>query len=112
MLDENPLEDVAHTQKIAGVVLRGRWLDARSLGEIEAKLIAIYDRFGAGSGAPSADDRAIDRIVNEHVKMSKDGFVFRDHDLERMASMLADLGRADDASKLRALKTDPTFRFP
>ncbi len=34
LLDGNPLEDVANTQRLAGVMIRGRWLGARDLQRI------------------------------------------------------------------------------
>jgi len=40
LLDANPLEDIRNTQKIAGVMVRGKWYDRRALdrmlGEVEA----------------------------------------------------------------------------
>jgi imidazolonepropionase-like amidohydrolase len=40
LLDANPLEDIRNTQKIAGVMVRGKWHDRRALdrilGEVEA----------------------------------------------------------------------------
>lgn len=38
LLDENPLEDIAHTSEIAGVMLRGRWLPEH---ELDARLDAL-----------------------------------------------------------------------
>ena len=34
LLDANPLEDIANTERIAGVMLRGRWLSAADLRRI------------------------------------------------------------------------------
>lgn len=42
LVNDNPLEDVAHASDIAGVVVRGRWLGAR---EIESRLDALADQW-------------------------------------------------------------------
>ena len=34
LLDGNPIVDIAATQRIAGVVLRGRWIDRSALDEL------------------------------------------------------------------------------
>ena len=39
LLDANPLVDIANTRRIAGVMLRGRWLSA---GEIAAMLERLH----------------------------------------------------------------------
>jgi hypothetical protein len=36
LLDANPLDDIHNTQKIRGVVVRGRWLDRTALDELLA----------------------------------------------------------------------------
>ena len=43
LLDANPLEDIANTAAIAGVMSRGRWLDRASL---DAKLDAVAQAYG------------------------------------------------------------------
>ena len=37
MLDHNPLEDIANTQRIHGVMVRGRWLPRQALDELLAR---------------------------------------------------------------------------
>jgi imidazolonepropionase-like amidohydrolase len=41
LLEGNPLEDIAQVRRIAGVMVRGRWLDR---GELDAKLDALAAR--------------------------------------------------------------------
>jgi imidazolonepropionase-like amidohydrolase len=52
ILDANPLEDIRNTQKIAAVVLNGRYLDRQALGD----LLAAAER-----AANPADDRRLAR---------------------------------------------------
>jgi len=42
LLDANPLDNIANTQKIAGVMVRGRWLDAQQLS---AGLHAVPEKY-------------------------------------------------------------------
>lgn len=42
LLEKNPLEDVAHASRIAGVMLRGRWLPKEELGALREALAALY----------------------------------------------------------------------
>lgn len=42
LLDANPLDDIANTRKVAGVVTRGRWLDAAALRAMEDRVISAY----------------------------------------------------------------------
>lgn len=44
LVNDNPLEDVAHAADIAGVVVRGRWLDA---DEIQTGLDALAEQWAA-----------------------------------------------------------------
>ena len=43
LLDANPLESIANSKQIAGVMTRGRWLDRKAL---DAKLDAVAGAFG------------------------------------------------------------------
>jgi imidazolonepropionase-like amidohydrolase len=40
LLDANPLDDVANTERLAGVMIRGRWLDAAELRRMRAEATA------------------------------------------------------------------------
>ncbi len=42
LLDANPLEDVGNVEKIAGVILRGRWLSASDLNGLLEGLVESY----------------------------------------------------------------------
>ena len=52
LLDANPLEDIANSKKVAGVVSRGRWLDAEALRAMEDRVIAA-----SGNERPSEAPR-------------------------------------------------------
>jgi imidazolonepropionase-like amidohydrolase len=49
LLSENPLEDVAATRAIEGVMLRGRWLDRAALDALLAKLESPATAGGSGN---------------------------------------------------------------
>jgi imidazolonepropionase-like amidohydrolase len=40
LLDANPLESIAHTRQIAGVVLRGRWIPRTEIDSMLASFVA------------------------------------------------------------------------
>jgi len=42
LLEGNPLESISNTRRIAGVVIRGRWLDHRQLEAIKRELVAHF----------------------------------------------------------------------
>ncbi|HXB55648.1 MAG TPA: amidohydrolase family protein [Vicinamibacteria bacterium] len=42
LLDSNPLENISNTRRIAGVLLRGRWLDHAQLESIKQDLVAHF----------------------------------------------------------------------
>lgn len=42
LLEGNPLADIANTRRIAGVMVRGRWLDASQLEAMKGELIAHF----------------------------------------------------------------------
>lgn len=44
LVDGNPLEDVAAASKIAGVLIRGRWIDRKAIDETMGKLAAATAR--------------------------------------------------------------------
>jgi imidazolonepropionase-like amidohydrolase len=47
LLEGNPLENLQHLQRRAGVMVAGRWISGE---EIEARLARIAERYGAGTG--------------------------------------------------------------
>jgi len=54
VLDANPLEDITATTRIAGVMVRGRWLPAAELAGILAEVAATIDgRAAAFAGMPA-----------------------------------------------------------
>ena len=50
VLAENPLDDIANSKSVAGVVSRGRWLDAQALREMEDGVIEA-----SGNARPAAN---------------------------------------------------------
>jgi imidazolonepropionase-like amidohydrolase len=55
LLDGDPLADIANTQKIAGVMLRGRWLPETELAAERDNIAAIYkDTRSRFAGVPAA----------------------------------------------------------
>jgi imidazolonepropionase-like amidohydrolase len=55
LLDADPLADISNTRKIAGVMLRGRWLPATELAAMREQVAAIY----AGTRSRYADARPV-----------------------------------------------------
>ena len=51
LLDENPLEDVSAASKIAGVLIKGRWLERK---EIHKRMQEIAASFEAPGGSPKS----------------------------------------------------------
>ncbi|HMA54929.1 MAG TPA: amidohydrolase family protein, partial [Acidobacteriota bacterium] len=49
LLDENPLEDVSAASKIAGVLIRGRWIGSKEIHETMQKIAASFE---ASRGRP------------------------------------------------------------
>jgi len=52
LLSSNPLTDIKHTQDIAGLMLRGRWLSADDLGRLRETTEARFDK----------EKREVDRV--------------------------------------------------
>lgn len=51
LLERNPLEDIAHVQQIAGVMVGGRWLSGQAIAE---RLEAVAERAAGDAGAPDS----------------------------------------------------------
>ncbi|MCW5806958.1 MAG: amidohydrolase family protein [Deltaproteobacteria bacterium] len=64
LLDGDPLADIANTEKLAGVMLRGRWLPREELERLRREVAEIYDdkrsRF-ADDAPPTNSQRALYR---------------------------------------------------
>lgn len=54
LLDENPLEDVSAASKIAGVLIRGRWIEREEIHKTMQKIAASFEVPG---GSPSQGQR-------------------------------------------------------
>jgi imidazolonepropionase-like amidohydrolase len=60
LLDANPLEDLANSERIAGVMVRGRWLPAPDLAALLEKVAAEADALGrAGGELPAGGEREL-----------------------------------------------------
>jgi imidazolonepropionase-like amidohydrolase/ketosteroid isomerase-like protein len=94
LLDANPLEDISHTQRIAGVVLNGRYLDLQELDVLLAQAEAVADASREPSGAsqaqPSGDDleAAVRAEVEEQHRREQKAFV--EGDCETVVSFYSD----------------------
>ena len=53
LLDQNPLQDISNTRKIAGVMVRGRWLPKPELARMVATVPGSYEK----------DERDIERLL-------------------------------------------------
>jgi hypothetical protein len=44
LVEANPLEQITNTRKIAGVMVRGQWLDAAELERMKRELVGHFAR--------------------------------------------------------------------
>ena len=107
VLAGNPLADLGSLESIQGVVARGIWLPKPVLDAALAKLGTIYAATKPPwpGSRPSTED--VNRLIDGMHTLHVDGFVFRDHDLAELVSLLRDEGHAEQAARVLCWK-EPT----
>lgn len=60
ILEANPLDDISNTQKIAGLMIQGRWLSKAEIQKELGGLAAHYDKFKVS--------HALQGLLNQQVK--------------------------------------------
>jgi hypothetical protein len=104
LLDRDPLLTAANLRRPAGVMVRGIWLDRRTLTTVLlGRLAALYRRTGADASLDNPSNAQIDGLIHRMEALGRDGWVFKDHQLETLAGMLERRGRAADAGRVLAL---------
>lgn len=105
LLDKNPLLTVRNLRDPRGVMVRGIWLDAATLASIRESMQTIYRTAGADATLDSPSPAQIDTLVAGMQALGMKGWIFNDHQLEVLAEMLRETGRAADADRVMALST-------
>lgn len=102
LLDRNPLETVKHLRDPRGVMVRGIWLDARTLASIRSSIENIYARAGRDASLDAPSDRQVAALVEGMTALAKDGWVYRDHQLQELHALLVARGRTADAERVKS----------
>lgn len=99
----NPLESVGHLAEIDGVMVRGIWLSREDLDAMLAGLEEIFNP-AAPTFPPEMPGRAeIDALWMTMRAMHAEGYVFRGHDLKRLAGAFEAMGAGDRSRAVRAM---------
>jgi hypothetical protein len=98
LLDRNPLETVKNLRDPRGVMLRGTWLDPRS---IRASVEALHTR----TGPDTPSNAQIDALMKRMQALKEAGWIYRDHQLDELAELLRARGRAADADRIASWRT-------
>ena len=88
LVEDNPLETVENLGSIAGVMVRGIWLDRDALDRILAGIEAIYNPEDGASTPPLPSRAQIEELVAGMEALRADGWVFREHDLDELAGLV------------------------
>ena len=105
LLDRNPLLTVHNLRDPSGVMVRGIWLDAATLASIRESVQTIYRTAGTDPTLDNPSPAQIDALVAGMEALGAKGWIFNDHQLEELAGMLREKGRAADADRVVALAT-------
>lgn len=74
LLDANPLEDISNTRKIAGVMVRGRWLTKNDLQKMLDEVETLNrEKKSENKENAALSDAATTVIVLRHAEITKDG---------------------------------------
>ncbi|HSF38884.1 MAG TPA: amidohydrolase family protein [Thermoanaerobaculia bacterium] len=108
LLAADPLASLANLRHPAGVMVRGLWLDRKALDEMLGRLEEIYRRSAADKTLANPSAAQIGRLIDRMENLTRDGWVFKDHQLEKLAGRLRDRGLEEDARRVLALRGQPT----
>jgi imidazolonepropionase-like amidohydrolase len=96
LVDGDPLLDVRHLAKPAGVMAAGAWLSRETLDGMLAGLAQIAER----ELPPTPDAEAREALVAEMEALAQAGMVFMDHHLEELAGLLRAAGDEERAERV------------
>ena len=101
LVEDNPLDGAKNLADIAGVMVRGVWLDAEDLREIESRL---EEAFGDENEIPAPTAAALENLASEIEALKEDGFPYPDYHLEEVEALLDAAGLNDLAARVTALR--------
>ena len=99
LLESNPLNGTEALARIAGVCLRGLWLDHGRLAEMRTRLAEI---FSEDNVIPDPSPAAFEAFVAEAGELSAAGWPYPGYMLEEMRQLLGVLGYDDLVAELPA----------
>ena len=106
MVRENPLESVRNLATIDGVSVRGTWLSRVDLDEILDSLEAILNPESPEIPPRPPTPADIQDVWETLTKLSVEGYVFRDHDLKRLADAFDRMESPERARRVRAMMVE------
>jgi imidazolonepropionase-like amidohydrolase len=93
LLDRSPLETVRNLRNAAGVMVRGIWLDSKSLAKMRKQVREIYARMGRDASLDHPSTSQIDELVRRIDALKASGWVFRDPQMTALSGLLRAAGR-------------------
>ena len=97
LLDKDPREGTANLAAIAGVSVRGVFLDRDRLEAIRSRLAAI---FSEDTPVPAATSASLGTWVEDALALAEAGWPYPAYTLDEMEELLASLGLEDLSSRL------------
>lgn len=113
LLAEDPRQDITNADRIAGVMVRGVWLDRQSLDGILADLGSLYARAAASATppAPAIDAAGSRQLVTSYRKLRERGLPLRDRDLAELSRLLAGAGEPALSAEVASWRGPLTSRL-
>jgi hypothetical protein len=103
LLDRNPLESIRNVRQPAGVMARGIWLSADDLKKMRAQVKEIYARAGRDTSLDHPSAKQISTLVSGAARLKKNGWIFRNPQVEELAKRLRSTGHEAEAKRVEAL---------
>jgi hypothetical protein len=107
LLDADPRAGVARIGRPRGVMVRGIWLDRRTLDATLRKIEKTYARLGGDASLDSPSESQVSRLVDGMAALAAEGWTFRDHQLDELVVLLRSRGRDGDADRVAGFKFVP-----
>lgn len=104
LLAADPLASVANLRPPAGVMVRGVWLDREALDAILVRLEELYRKSGADATLETPSGAQIESLIARMEGLNRDGWVFKDHQLQELAGLLRNRQREEEARRVLALQ--------
>jgi len=101
----DPLKGVESLRKPTGVMVRGIWLGRADLDDLLGRIESTYRTAAADATLDAPSDQQIERLVGDMAGMVAAGWVFKDHQLDALASLLRERRRDADAKRVAEWRT-------